>query len=362
VSQEADADLMKIRIYTEDNHAPSSDWRNNLILILKAFWGDGTDWDRESIAYIRDYFAFADTIGGADIVALPMAWNYYVSRQKIRLALDLAERADRFGKRVMIWSEGDNSARIPFENIMLFQYSIQRSRRRRFEYARTPFTRDYAAIYLNNQIAYRPKPDKPLIGFCGQAASKRPWLIWLRNLARNLEARFKTVYFDPPPLGLMVNFRAKVLRRLQSSPLVSTRFIIRSSYGGRQTDQAAVDEYVRNLHDTDYTVCMRGGGNYSIRFPETLSMGRIPIFVDTDCVLPYDFKIDWKQYCVWVDEADIDRIGEIVAAFHERLSPSEFTDLQRECRRIWEEYLTQPQFFKHFYTHFEDARIPVSGS
>jgi hypothetical protein len=353
---------MTIRIYTEDNHAPRSEWRNNLILILKAFWGDGTDWDRDSVAYLRDHFALTDTISDADVVTLPMAWNYYVSRQKIRLALDLAARADRFGKRVMIWSEGDNSARIPFENILLFQYSLQRSRRRRFEYARTPFTRDYAALYLGSQIAYRPKPDKALIGFCGQAAIDRPMLIRLRNLARNLEARFKTVYFDPPPLGLPVNFRADVLRRLDESRDVSTRFIVRSGYSGRQSDQAVVDEYIRNLHDTDYTVCMRGWGNYSIRFPETLSMGRIPVFVDTDCVLPYDFRIDWKQYCVWVDESDLDRIGEIVAAFHARLSPSEFTDLQRECRRLWEENLTQERFFSHFQTHFQDAGISVGQS
>ena len=353
---------MKIHIYTEDNHAPRSDWRNNLILILKAFWGDGTDWNRDSVAYLREHFALVDTISQADVAALPMAWNYYVKRQKIRLALDLAERADRLGKYVMIWSEGDNSAHIPFENIILFQYSIQRSQRRRFEYARTPFTRDYIAQHFKGQLTLRRKPDKPVIGFCGQAKTNHPWLIYLRNLARHLQAKLTRVYFDPPPLGLPVKFRAGVLRRLKKSPEVITRFIIRSDYSGRQTDPTAVDEYVRNLHETDYTVCMRGWGNYSIRFPETLSMGRIPIFVDTDCVLPYDFKIDWKKYCVWVDQNDIDRIGEIVAEFHAQLSPSEFTDLQRECRRIWEEYLTQPQFFKYFHTHFEDAHITMSTS
>lgn len=353
---------MTIRIYTEDNHAPRSDWRNNLILILKAFWGDGTDWDRDSIAYLRDYFTLTASIADADVVALPMAWNYYVNRQKVRLALDLAARADRFGKHVMVWSEGDNGARVPFENLLLFQYSIQRSRRRRFEYARTPFTRDYAAVYFSGRIEYRPKSPKPIIGFCGQAAIDRPWLIRLRNWARNLQARLQTVYFDPPPLTLPTAFRAEVLRRLEASPQVTTRFIIRSGYSGRQSNPAVVDEYVRNLHDTDYTVCMRGWGNYSIRFPETLSMGRIPVFIDTDCALPYDFRIDWKQYCVWVDESELDHIGEIVAAFHARLSPSEFTDLQRECRRVWEEYLTQPQFFRHFHLYLEDARIPVSRS
>jgi hypothetical protein len=60
-----------------------------------------------------------------------------------------------------------------------------------------------------------------------------------------------------------------------------------------------------------------------------------------------------------VDSDQLDTIGEQVVAFHDRLSPSEFTDLQRECRRMWEEYLTQEQYYRRFYTHLVDAGIPV---
>lgn len=350
---------MTIKLYTEDNHAPPSMWRSNLIMPLKAHWGDGTLWDKDAVAYLREVFTLVDTIREADIVALPLAWNYYAHQGRVHLATDLAARAARFNKLVMVWSEGDNGARIPFDNVLLLQYSIEHSKRRPYEYARAPFSRDYAALHLNGVIPYRPKPPKPLVGFCGQAVAPRPWLIRARNLYRNAEARLKTVYFDPPTLTLPVNFRADVLRRLDASAAVNTRFIVRDNYGGGQRDQTAVMEYVNNLRDTDYTVCMRGWGNYSIRFCETLSMGRIPVFVDTDCSLPFDFQLDWRQYCVWVDSEQLDTIGEQVAAFHARLSPGEFTDLQRDCRRVWEEYLTQEQYYRRFHAHLVDAGIPV---
>ncbi len=358
---------MMIRIFTDPQHAPASDWRNHLILILKAHWGDGTDWDRDSIAYLRADFALTDDITAADIVALPLSWNYYVARGKIDLARALAAQAARAGKWIAVWSEGDHHARLPFENALLFQYDLRRSRRRDerrhiYEYARSPFTLDYPALYLNGQIAVREKSAKPLIGFCGHAQTSDAWKIRARNVYRHLQARLKTVYFDPPPLRLAVDFRAAILRRLTTSPHVETNFIIRDDYGGKQHNTDAVREYVENLRDTDYTVCMRGWGNYSIRFCETLSMGRIPIFIDTDCALPYDFKLDWKQYVVWVDERDLDHIGERVADFHARLSPGDFVALQHECRRVWTDYLTQATYYRQFGAHLQHAGIPVSAS
>jgi len=86
---------------------------------------------------------------------------------------------------------------------------------------------------------------------------------------------------------------------------------------------------------------------------ETLSFGRIPIFINTDCVLPYDFAIDWKKYCVWVDESELPFIADKVADFHNALAPQEFEDLQYECRRMWEEWLSPEGFFDNFYRHLE---------
>ena len=69
-------------------------------------------------------------------------------------------------------------------------------------------------------------------------------------------------------------------------------------------------------------------------------MGRIPLFIDTDCVLPFEDEIDWKRQCAWVDQSDMNRIDEVVAAFHADRSEDDLQQLQLENRKIWESYLS----------------------
>jgi hypothetical protein len=115
------------------------------------------------------------------------------------------------------------------------------------------------------------------------------------------------------------------------------------------------EEYVRNMVESDYILCSRGAGNFSYRLYETLSCGRIPVFVDTDCVLPYDFVAPWREHLVWVDESELASLGDRVAAFHEALSDREFEDLQRSCRRLWDEYIAPEGFFTRFHEHLARA-------
>ena len=119
------------------------------------------------------------------------------------------------------------------------------------------------------------------------------------------------------------------------------------------------------MMDSDYVLCSRGFGNYSYRLYESLACGRIPVFVDTDCVLPYDFVIDWKRYCVWVDQSDLDSIPDRVAEFHDDLSPQQFEDLQLECRRLWEKWLAPEGFFAvgvKAATEHRDAYEPIAAA
>lgn len=104
--------------------------------------------------------------------------------------------------------------------------------------------------------------------------------------------------------------------------------------------------------DSDYIVCMRGGGNFSIRFYESLCMGRIPIFVDTDCILPFDNLIDYRKFCIWIEKKEIPMIVKKVLDFHKSLSLDEFEDLQIACRKLWVERLCVDSFYKHLSDHF----------
>jgi len=68
-------------------------------------------------------------------------------------------------------------------------------------------------------------------------------------------------------------------------------------------------------------------------------MGRIPVFVNTDCKLPFADEVNWKGHVVWVEADEIHNIGTIVSEFHKTLSEDNFIKLQQRNRRLWENKL-----------------------
>ena len=68
--------------------------------------------------------------------------------------------------------------------------------------------------------------------------------------------------------------------------------------------------------------------------------GRIPLFIDTDCVLPFDFAIDWKRFRVWVDQVDLRSVADSGGRVPRLHLGEEFEELQVACRRLWEEWLS----------------------
>ena len=153
--------------------------------------------------------------------------------------------------------------------------------------------------------------------------------------------------------------RQRVLELLRQSPHMETDFIPRTQYkAGAQTPEQEAQsrrEFFENIRDTDYTVCVRGGGNFSVRLYETLAMGRIPILVDTDSLLPYADDRRWRECCVYVRQDELPHIAEKVLAFHAALSEEAFLETQRQARRFWEERLS----FNGFFTHFPEQFAPA---
>ncbi|HKP61995.1 MAG TPA: exostosin family protein [Polyangiales bacterium] len=191
------------------------------------------------------------------------------------------------------------------------------------------------------RLELRIKRAKPAIGFCGYVGYGAMHTLY-RLLGRTQKA-----------VGL--ELRERVLRRLEADEQLDCRFVRNNRYLGLRTgalhpDRAIADRvrntFAGNLLDSDYTVCVRGAGNFSYRFYEALSAGRIPIYVNTDGVLPCESEIDWKKHCVWVEEDAVSGIAERVAEFHRGLDDEAFVALQHANRKLWEDYLTPLAFYR----------------
>lgn len=311
----------------------------------------------------RGFFEMT-TLENADVAVFPGAWEQVLGDAaavaRAEQFLDLARRA-RKPTAIFFWS--DSVEDVPYDDTVVFRTSFYRSRQRRNEFAMPAWSEDFIARYLGGQLPVRPKGKRPIVGFCGYAppSIRAPFAFHQRlRCVLSHGKRFIRHWGNPPKPN--ASFRTLALQALAACPEIDTNFVIRDHFlGGGLLPAAKADgtwlqvirqEYVQNTVGSDYVLCVRGGGNFSYRLYETMNCGRIPVFVDTDCVLPYQAEIKWKDYCVWVDEREVGRVGDTVAAFHDSITDRRFTELQRECRGLWERYLSPEGFFANFHKHF----------
>jgi len=312
----------------------------------------------------------------ADVAIMPVSWDKMLANEQSKgLGVEFAQLAEEAGEKVVIFCWGDIYLSIPIENAVVFRYELYKSKRKANEFAFPTWFEDFTKIYLGSQLPLRTKSKKPTVGFCGLAdpiqgmtfkdrasgalnfglsllRGRTPQYSWREILKGRTQATSSGH-----------RARSEALSILSKSRLLETNFNIRDRFMGgaylpdgkldHDKLRMARDEYVRNMVESDYVVCARGAANYSIRLCEALSCGRIPLFIDTDCVLPYDWLIDWKKFTVWVDASDLSKVAERVAAFHEALSPDDFRELQISCRKLWEDWLCPEGFFANFYRHFQ---------
>jgi hypothetical protein len=326
-------------------------------VILSPFWGTNPETPPDTgrfdrYAEVGRSFLAISTLAGCDAAVFPQNWESAGDR-----AAELAEAFSavcrKAGKTPVVFHGADPTEPPPVDGT-LFRTSLIRSRRRPREFAFPAWSEDFLVRYLDGELQPRPKRQRPVVGFCGNTMGGLPEHTLGGRFRGRLDLRrpraLRGLGGDHPrTLALLAVDRD---RRLEPS------FVLRETFwagtpGDSSSRLKARQEFVRNTLESDYVLCVRGIGNFSYRLYETLSMGRIPVFVDTDCVLPLDFEIEWRDYCVWVEESEIDRIGDRVLEFHESLSDAEFEERQRACRRLWETHISPQGFFAFFHRHFE---------
>ena len=144
------------------------------------------------------------------------------------------------------------------------------------------------------------------------------------------------------------------MKVLQRSSYVRTNFIIRRSFSGavrtiELSPENARKEFIDSIVDSDFVLTPKGDGNYSNRFLETLSLGRIPILIDTDTPLPGENSIPYEKIIVRVPMQEVEKTAEYVRRFYEALTDEEWKERQNLAHQIFETYLKQDVFFRNFF-------------
>lgn len=337
-------------------HIPHTDFpvtnKKELFILTRPFFKDG-NWSDVLDPRVKSGFdselCFTLDISKAEVVLIPFSINWYFKNKKEFLLKEVNLLCQEHNSKACAYVSGDFGIVFPeFSNITYFRMGgFQSQLSENNKGFPVGLSDHFQGIYKQESISPLAKRELAVVGFCGHATtsvSKR-----LKELAKCVEENGRRLFQNPfrkdwEPLFASAHERAQLLGYLEDSSLLKTNFIYRNQYrAGAQSEadrSRTTFEYYDNIAASDYVLCVRGAGNFSVRFYETLMMGKIPVFVNTDCLLPFEDQINWKDHVVWVEWKDRKRIAQIVSDFHRNLSNEDFVQLQLNNRKLWKETLS----------------------
>ncbi len=243
------------------------------------------------------------TLAACDYVLYPRVLFAENENDFEGLLKKISEQYKASSKWVLIFIIADYEKQYAFySNLVLFRTSLRNSLRKANEYP-LPY------VWENYERPFEPiKTDLPQIGFCGLASKPRK----------------------------------KILRIFEQADKIKTNFIIRDKFwGGKAHDKSLKSDFDSNMKWNPFVVCQRGKGNFSMRFYQTLSAGRIPVLTNTDLVLPFADDIDWGKYIV-MGRSEKDCLQQFIAVFE----VGGYVKMQQDCRLLFETYFSKKVYLQ----------------
>ena len=276
----------------------------------------------------------------ADWIVIPIFSSGLTSESGKALVLAAHQLAQKSGKPLAIFSNSDIIVDPQVSPVTIFTPGSYASMKNQVE---LPALLPYDPIERWQNGTWKPfqYTDKATLGFCGQATRNPLKFLkdWFTIESLRFQKKKGTSPFLHIPRFLPAFERGRLLRSLEKSKKLKTDFLLRSHYkAGASTlleKNKVEEEFYANIEANLFTVCLRGMGNYSVRFYQTLAMGRIPILIDTDSNLPFSSRIDYEQIMVRVPFSDRFRTADYVLDFLESKTAAELTKIQEACRRVW---------------------------
>lgn len=288
----------------------------------------------------------------ADFFLLPYSYFSFVGRggsEARAFVANLSLLAEQYKKKLLIFCMDDSDDHIPVSNSIIFRYSQYGYKKRDNEIITPPYPLHFRSSGLEQwrekvfkNITPREKKELPVVGFCGWAGFPSIYR-WATYQLRILLADTRQYIFSDIHAELHKNgiyFRRKALRALTGASGIKTNFLIRKSYSaqkgidGKNTvkPEDAEKEYIENIINSDFVLAPKGHGNASVRFFESLALGRFPVLINTDCELPLRDYIDYKKFVVTVDHTHVNDAEQAILDFYNSLSNEEFQKRQQLAR------------------------------
>lgn len=304
------------------------------------------------------YYTLVAAIEDADVVILPLNVEFHLLTHSKKYVNQFIKKAVLHQKPVWVYSGGDFGYSLT-DDVFYFKTNTFKSRDKETTFVLPSFINDpYTSFDLGTFIPLK-RDLVPTVGFVGHATTGlikyfKELLIYIKHYFYKLLKKSFIDYQKFYPSSIK---RYHFLKQLEQSNGIETDFVYRKKYraGAKSLAEkySSSLEFYKNIRDNAYTFCMRGTGNFSVRFYEALAMGRIPVLLDTDCLLPFEDTIDWEAHCVIISEKDFNTIADKILEFYLKFTDEEFQNIQINNRALWLNKLNRDTYFIEVYHKFK---------
>jgi Fe-S cluster assembly iron-binding protein IscA len=291
-----------IKLYYDKNFYTG--WCSELILLYDDLKNNINDDRFNNI--VNSKFIYVNKIEDCDYVILPYKW-----RGLDDITKTIIDNCKLHSKKILVFYNDDDNQTIPIDEELgyVFRTSFNKSSKNKNEFALPPFFIDeFSGDFIS------PENINLNIGFCG---------------------------FDH-------YYRKEALSNIKNNQNIKSDFIIRQSFWAREiSEDIAIKSFNDNIKNNLFGFTSRGAGNFSYRFYQILSMGRIPVLLNTDCVLPFDDFIDYNKHSLIIDIKEINQISNIILDYFNNKTKDELFQIQNNNRKLYVDVLSPNGFLNN---------------
>ncbi len=351
-------------------------WRNTVLPhtpLLYPFWGISLDASRTPFlhalfsqrGYDRTQYDVVEDLSFADAILLP--YNYPTCSQRAPDTLAAALRlSETSGKLLLIDGVTDVEDPISYKNCIILRYGGYRFAPDPRVVVIPPYTEDLLERYYEGSFHPKKKQHPARVGFAGWGSLTL--VQRARTILKEFPSRVRGI-FDSRYRAMKkgVLFREKAMHILERSSLVEAHFLARPSYSGHiHTVSNDADtlrrQFIENLRESDYGLDVRGDANASTRLFEMLSLGCIPVIVDTERNFPFADEVDYSSFSVRVDFRDLASLPERIATFHATITDAEFEAMQQRAREVYVKHFRIDAVTRHVMESVRNRIATTYGS
>ena len=309
------------------------------------------------------YKIYWSEIKDCDYVVFPK--NYDL--KYLKSLRNISKIAKKYNKKVIVFYMSDEENKLPhIENLIVFRSSMN-SNNPSNEYPMPWFPEDLIN-YCNNPYNNIVK-DKPSIWYVGYYAYYSlitkiryyvykilMYIVRLKPINYSIYLFFNYIYPNEHLYNYITivwsawTYRKSIIDILKKEKRIKFNFIERKRWWTLYEKDSYRKEYIDNMINSDFPLVIRWRWNFSFRLSEVISLWKIPIFIDTDCILPFSDKIDYKELFILIPYSDRNNLYDYIKKYMVK-NWNKLGLIQKEIRQVYEEYYTLTGFYMNIIEH-----------